>query len=448
LTDLKVYDQAEAALKHAATVNPQSPKPYLQLGFLYEAQSRWEDALEVYRKAADLAPDAPQPQASIGTVLMQLERPDEAVVAFERNVELAGGTSTPIVHWDLAFMYGQRGQLFLALQNYRKVRDLLAGRTEKEAVDLRKSADDNVATLEQRLRPYRFTFRATPWSYDTNIASRRSNQQGEVISQIGGTVMYWLVNEDRFKVRGTLAHNQIYYPLFLQMMNTSTSLSATVDYTVGPKIDVDGTYSWSYGHGTQGPLSIGQSINASITRRGQLPSGIRLGLSYSLGGGLGASTVRSANAGYSLSVSHALGDSGTIEAGFGTSLSDSNREDQVSQSRSVSFSYSRTLWKAISASLSYGISVTDYVNPFTQVDANTGESSLVSHNAVGKNYGLNFTHNFRKDLDLSVGAQVIQSESNFSVDRPEDLTDLLNDLVKATGSYQKLIVSMQVSKSF
>jgi tetratricopeptide (TPR) repeat protein len=251
LTERKQYAEAQEVLEHAATVNPKSPKPYLQLGFLFEAQKRPDDAIAAYRKVVELAPDAPEPHASLGTVLMQKETYPEALAEFERAVDLSGGTSTPIVHWTLAFLYSQSGRNTQALRHYRITRDLLVGRTEPEAVDLRRASEDNVALLEQRLRPYRFTLRATPWAYDSNIGSR-TDPVGEVSSHVGGTVTYWLVNEQQLKVRGTLDHTQVYYLLLRQVMDTSTGLGAAVDYAVSPVIDVSGSYRWSYSHGSSG----------------------------------------------------------------------------------------------------------------------------------------------------------------------------------------------------
>jgi tetratricopeptide (TPR) repeat protein len=448
LTDLQVYEDARLALERAAAINPAAAKPYIQLGFLFEAQEKWPEALGAYQKASELSPDSPIPYASMGAVLMRLERYEEALTALERNVELAGGTSTPLVHWDLAFLRGQFGQASAALHDYRKVRDLLEGRTEQEAVDLRRSAEDSIATLEARLRPYRFSLSATPWGYDTNIGSTQSNPTGEVTSSISGSVRYWFVNEENLRLSGSLDHGQTYYLTVLQTMRNSTGLSASLDYTLNPTLDLSGSYRWSYGHGSRGPETLGQSIGASITRRGQLPSGMTLGLSYSTASGLGSSTTRTASTGYSLSLSQALREAGTLQASFSASGNDSNRDDQVNQSKSLSFTYSRALWSVLSASVSYGLSITDYVNPFIQQDPNTGLRALVFHNAVGKNYGMNLTHNFRKELDVSVGVNYSTSESNFAADQEEDLDELLANLVNALGSYSKLTMSLTVSKTF
>ncbi|MFZ5874860.1 MAG: tetratricopeptide repeat protein [Nitrospirota bacterium] len=448
LTDLKVYDDARLALERAAAINPAAAKPHIQLGFLFEEQEKLDEALAAYRKAAELSPESPIPYGSIGAVLMRMERYEEALTALERNVELAGGTSTPLVHWDMAFLSGQFGRATVALHHYRKVRELLEGRTEKEAVDLRRSAEDNIATLEEKLRPYRFSLSASPWRYDTNIASTQDDPIGEVMSSISGSVRYWFVNEETIKLSGSLDHAQTYYLSFRQTMGNSTGLGASVDYTLNPKLDLSGSYRWSYNHGSQGPEALGQSLGASITRRGQLPSGMTFGLSYNTSSGLGRSTTRTASTGYSLSLSQAMGEDGTLQASFSATGNDSNRDDQVNQSKSVSLVYSRALWSVLSASVSYGLSITDYVNPFQQVDANTGLRALVVHNAVGKNYGLNVTHNFRQELDVSVGVNFSTNDSNFAVDQEEDLDELLANLVDALGSYRKLTMSLTVSKTF
>jgi tetratricopeptide (TPR) repeat protein len=450
LTELKQYDQAQAALEQAAKVNPQSPKPYLQMGFLFEAQERVDDAIAAYQKVVELAPDAPEPREALGTVLLQKDRFEEATQQFEKAVELSGGTATPLVHWNLAFLYSQEGRNSLALQQYRITRDQLAGRTEPEAVDLRRSAEDNIATLEARLRSYRFTLRATPWAYDNNIASSRTDPVGEAYSQIGGTVTYWLVNEPQFKLRGTLDHAQTYYLLLRQVVATSTGLGTSADYAVRPTIDISGSYRWSYGHGSDGPEVVSQSFGASLTKRGQLPSGLTLGLSYGTSSGLGGSTVRTASLGYSVSMSQTLGRAGTLSTSFSASSNDSNRDDQVNQSKSIGIVYSRTLWRAIGASFTYSLGLVDFVNPTreTIVRGDQPVTSLVFRQATSKTYGLDFSYQFRNDLVISLGMNLLESESNFSVDRSEDLNELLNNLVQAAGSFSKRTMAVSVSKTF
>jgi outer membrane usher protein FimD/PapC len=108
---------------------------------------------------------------------------------------------------------------------------------------------------------------------------------------------------------------------------------------------------------------VSQSFGASLTKRGQLPSGLTLGLSYGTSSGLGGSTVRTASLGYSVSLSQTLGRAGTLSTSFSASSNDSNRDDQVNQSKSIGIVYSRTLWRAIGASFTYSLGLVDFVNP-------------------------------------------------------------------------------------
>jgi hypothetical protein len=55
---------------------------------------------------------------------------------------------------------------------------------------------------------------------------------------------------------------------------------------------------------------------------------------------------------------------------------------------------------------------------------------------------------FRGDLTVSLGFNVIRNESNVTIDRPEDLTELLTNQVQASGSYRKHTLSFSVSKTF
>ncbi|MEO5658108.1 MAG: tetratricopeptide repeat protein [Nitrospiria bacterium] len=449
-TDLKVYDLAKAMLERAAVINPRSPKPYIQLGFLYESQTLRDEAIVAYREASKLAPDAPEPLTSIGTLLMQQEKSLEAIKEFERAIELSGGTGTPLTHWNLAFLYGQNGQPTAALKQYRQARDLLAGRTEKEAVDLRKSSEDNVATLEKRLKPYRLTLRATPWSYDSNMASAQTNPVSEVSTSVSGSLVYWLVNEEAFKLRGSADHNEGFSLLRRQSASTSTALGTSFDYTVHPLVSASGSYRFTYAHGSSGPQSLGQSLGVSVSKRGQLPSGITLGLSYGTSSGLGGSFVRNSNRGYSLSLSQTLKEQGSLSVNYSASANDSNRVDQVNQSQNVSVAYSRTLWKAISASWSYDLGLVDYVNPTTESTIVGGrtQTSLVYRKNLSKTYGMDFSYGFREDLTMSLGVNLTRNEANVSLDRTEDVDELLANLVRAGGNFRKLTMSFAVSKTF
>jgi hypothetical protein len=73
---------------------------------------------------------------------------------------------------------------------------------------------------------------------------------------------------------------------------------------------------------------------------------------------------------------------------------------------------------------------------------------LVFRQATSKTYGLDFSYQFRNDLVISLGMNLLESESNFLVDRSEDLNELLNNLVQAAGSFSKRTMAVSVSKTF
>ena len=450
LAEQRVFDLAQEMLERATRVNPRSPKPHLELGLLFERQERNDEAIAAYRKAAELAPDAPHPHVSIGTLLQQKDDHPGTIAALERAIELSGGTSTPLVHFRLAFSYNLNGQLALALAQYEKTLALLEGRTEKEAVSLRNTVSERAETLARSLRPYSISFHATPWSYDSNVNASQTEPMGEVSTGLGGGISYRLVQTSSFRVRGGFDHSENFYLLRSQTMNTSSSLSLSTEYQARPLVDLSANYRWTYGHGSQGPQSIGQSIGGSVTKRGQLPSGMTLSLSYATSEGLGGSTLQSASLGYNLSLSQSLAERGTVSVSYGTSVSDSNRADQATQSKSVGLSYSRTLWKVLSASWSYRVGFTDYINPFTVADVKGGRrvESLVFRTGGSKSYGMDLSYVFRGDLTVSLGINLLRNESNVAIDRPEDLTELLTNQVKAGGNFRKHTLSFSVSKSF
>ena len=444
------YDQAKTALDRAIQISPRSPKPVMELGLLFERQKRSDDAVSAYRRAAELAPDSPLPRSSLGTLLQQKDDHPGAIAEFEKAVQNSGGTSTPLVHFRLAFSYNLNGQLALALTQYEKTLALLAGRTEKEAVDLRNTVSERVATLQRSLRPYTISFTVTPWSYDSNLNSSETNPLGEVSTAVGGGITYRLIDTTTVQVTGGVNHSQNYYLVRSQTMNTSTAASLSTRYQVSPLVDLGGGYSWSYGHGSTGPQSLGQSLSGSVTKRGQLPSSMTLGLSYGLSEGLGGRTIKTSRIGYSLSLSQTLNTQGSMSLSYSASGNDSNRADQASRSQSVSLSYSRALWNVLSASWSYGVGSVDYINPFTVAEVRGGRrvESLVSRKGGSKNYGMALSYVFRGDLTVSANIGYATNESNVSFDREEDLSELLTNQVQAGGNFQKRTVSISASKSF
>ena len=85
-----------------------------------------------------------------------------------------------------------------------------------------------------------------------------------------------------------------------------------------------------------------------------------------------------------------------------------------------------------------------FVHPATTVAV----SSLVFRQVTSKAYGLDLSYAFRNDLVISVGMNLLENESSFSVDRAEDLDELLNNLVQAAGSFSKRTMTVSVSKTF
>jgi hypothetical protein len=145
-----------------------------------------------------------------------------------------------------------------------------------------------------------------------------------------------------------------------------------------------------------------------------------------------------------------LGRAGTLSTSFSASSNDSNRDDQVNQSKSLGVVYSRTLWGAVGASFTYSLGLVDFVNPTreTVVRGDQQVTSLIFRQATSKTYGLDLSYQFRNDLVISMGMNLLRSESSFSLDRAEDLDELLNNLVQAAGSFRKRTMTLSVSKTF
>jgi Tfp pilus assembly protein PilF len=59
LFNLKRYKEAEAELRFAISLDPAREAPYYNLGLVYAAEERKDDARLAFRRARDLAPDSP-----------------------------------------------------------------------------------------------------------------------------------------------------------------------------------------------------------------------------------------------------------------------------------------------------------------------------------------------------------------------------------------------------
>lgn len=93
------WDEAEAALRQALSVNPYQAEWQFNLGLTLEAAGRLEDAVKAFKQSYELAEDGDAQSAMIlGSTLIELNRPAEAVRWLERALEHAPDSVDAHVH--------------------------------------------------------------------------------------------------------------------------------------------------------------------------------------------------------------------------------------------------------------------------------------------------------------------------------------------------------------
>ena len=86
--DLKRYDEAIAAYRHAIALDPAYANPHNGLGSVYADLKRYDEAIAAYRQAILLEPAYAAPHNGLGLIYSLQNRNEEAGVAFKRALEL------------------------------------------------------------------------------------------------------------------------------------------------------------------------------------------------------------------------------------------------------------------------------------------------------------------------------------------------------------------------
>ena len=79
---------AIAMQQRLLAVAPDDGGHWFNFGYLLEADERWEEAEQAFRKATALRPELDRAWYGLGLVLIRLKRYDEAVAALKRNTQL------------------------------------------------------------------------------------------------------------------------------------------------------------------------------------------------------------------------------------------------------------------------------------------------------------------------------------------------------------------------
>lgn len=124
--------KAEKHLKEAIAADPAWTKPQIQLGDLYSALHRWEDAATTYAKLRDL--DAQHNKLSdddrhrvldgLGIAQAQAGHYDQAIQTY--NKALKSDPEYPLYEYNLSCTYAEKGDLDAALTHLKRAWELKA----------------------------------------------------------------------------------------------------------------------------------------------------------------------------------------------------------------------------------------------------------------------------------------------------------------------------------
>jgi len=111
--------RAEALLKKATEVEPQSATSYFELGKFYTARKEYPKAIAAYRKAVDLDPNSPDPRFNLGFLYAQTKDYAAAEAAFLRAISLAPPYLDE-VYYNLAMVQHRMGRHQESLKNLER----------------------------------------------------------------------------------------------------------------------------------------------------------------------------------------------------------------------------------------------------------------------------------------------------------------------------------------
>jgi tetratricopeptide (TPR) repeat protein len=113
---------AEAAYRHAITLDPGLADAHANLGALLCEQRRWAEAVVVFEAGLQACPGVPLLHFNRGIALEELGRGDEALAAYEACLRADAGFAD--AHFNAARLLEQGGDARRALQHYAAYRRL------------------------------------------------------------------------------------------------------------------------------------------------------------------------------------------------------------------------------------------------------------------------------------------------------------------------------------
>ncbi len=90
--------EAATAFERARTLMPGNPDPRLNLGLVFEAAERTDDALDAYRSALEADPDHVPSMQALARLQIRRDRADDRTAELLRTISLRG-ESEPWREW-------------------------------------------------------------------------------------------------------------------------------------------------------------------------------------------------------------------------------------------------------------------------------------------------------------------------------------------------------------
>jgi len=105
---LRYWQNDETFFRHAVALNPNYARGYLALGYYFENNGQWEEAIKNYRAFIRIDPDNVIAHSNLGVVLENGGHFEAVVVEYREAVRLA--PQIPEVHYNLGCVLAKLGR--------------------------------------------------------------------------------------------------------------------------------------------------------------------------------------------------------------------------------------------------------------------------------------------------------------------------------------------------
>ncbi|MDR5682501.1 MAG: tetratricopeptide repeat protein [Armatimonadota bacterium] len=124
LLDQDDLRQAEASLRQAVELDPNSARARSKLGVALARQGRYEEAIEQFRRSLEADPLHAPAYSNLGTVYQEQGRTEEAMAAYRKAIEV--DPDYWVAHQNLAALYKRQGNYVEFVRHIKKATRLAA----------------------------------------------------------------------------------------------------------------------------------------------------------------------------------------------------------------------------------------------------------------------------------------------------------------------------------